>query len=278
MRLYLSCDMEGTAGVCSWMQCDPSNRHEYPIYRRYMTQEVRAAIEGARSAGVTDVTVNDSHWDMRNLLWDELPADVRVVSGGRKPFSMAEGLDAGGFGGAFFTGYHARVGDANGVLAHTYTADSLYNVRINGIACSEALLNAAMAGVYGIPLLLVSGDRVVVEHVKEHMPWVTGIVVKEGIGHYAADSITPKAAQAALRDGAARAIRDAAKAKPFTFEPPVTLEIDTTRVEHADFIELMPGFTRTAGRTVRFVHDDYRMIFRAFVCSFRLGGAASVTA
>ena len=278
MRLYVSCDMEGTAGVCSWMQCDPSNRHEYPVYRRYMAQEVRAAIDGARGAGATDVVINDSHWDMRNLLWDELPTDVRVISGGRKPFSMAEGLDAGGLDGAFFTGYHARVGAANGVLAHTYTADSLYNVRINGVPCSEALLNAAMAGLYGIPLLLVSGDRVVVEHVKEFMPWTTGIVVKEGIGHYAADSITPKAAQAALREGAARAIRDARNAKPFTFEPPITMEIDTTRVEQADFIELMPGFERVDGRTLRFAHNDYTMIFRAFVCAFRLGGAASAIA
>src|SRR5579884_2163133 len=199
---------------------------------------------------------------MRNLLWDELPPDVRVISGGRKPFSMTQGL-TGGFDGAFFTGYHARVGDANGVLAHTYTADSLYNVRINGVACSEALLNAAMAGQYGIPLLFVTGDRVIVEHVKEHLPWVTGVVVKEGIGHYAADSITPKAAQAAIRDGAARAIRDAKNAKPFTFEPPITMEIETTRVEDADFIELMPGFVRTNGRTVRFSHNDYTMIFRA---------------
>jgi len=277
MRLYVSCDMEGTAGVCSWMQCDPSNRHEYPIYRRYMSQEVRAAVDGARGAGVSDVVINDSHWDMRNLLWDELPADVRVISGGRKPFSMAEGLRAG-FDGAFFTGYHARVGAANGVLAHTYTADSLYNVRINGVLCSESLLNAAMAGIYGIPLLLVSGDRVVVEHVKEHMPWVEGVIVKEGIGHYAADSITPKAAQAALREAAARAIKNANSAKPFTFEPPITMEIDTTRVEQADFIELMPGFTRVNGRTLRFVHDDYNQIFRAFVCSFRLGGAATAVA
>lgn len=277
MRLYISCDMEGTAGVCSWMQCDPANRHEYPIYRRYMSQEVRAAIEGARNAGAADVVINDSHWDMRNLLWDELPADVRVISGGRKPFSMAEGL-GGGYDGAFFTGYHARVGAANGVLAHTYTADSLYNVRINGVLCSEALLNAAMAGTYGIPLLLVSGDRVVVDHVKDHMPWVEGVVVKEGIGHYAADSITPKAAQAALREAAARAIGNAKAAKPFTFEPPITMEIETTRVEQADFIELMPGFTRLDGRTVRFVHDDYNQIFRAFVCSFRLGGAATAVA
>lgn len=277
MRLYISCDMEGTAGVCSWMQCDPSNRHEYPIYRRYMSQEVRAAVDGARSAGSAEIVINDSHWDMRNLLWDELPGDVRVISGGRKPFSMAEGLGTG-FDGALFTGYHARVGAANGILAHTYTADSLYNVRINGVACSEALLNAAMAGLYGIPLLLVSGDRVVVEHVKEYMPWVEGVVVKEGIGHYAADSITPKAAQAALREGAARAVRNAKSAKPFTFEPPITMEIDTTRVEQADFIELMPGFERIDGRTLRFAHHDYHQIFRAFVCAFRLGGAASATA
>jgi D-amino peptidase len=259
------------------MQCDPSNRHEYPIYRRYMSQEVRAAVDGARAAGASEIVINDSHWDMRNLLWDELPHDVRVISGGRKPFSMTEGLRAG-FDGAFFTGYHARVGAANGVLAHTYTADSLYNVRINGIACSEALLNAAMAGAYGIPLLLVSGDRVVVEHVKEHMPWVEGLIVKEGIGHYAADSITPKAAQAAMREAAARAIRNASKAKPFTFDPPISMEIDTTRVEQADFIELMPGFERIDGRTLRFAHHDYDQIFRAFVCAFRLGGAATATA
>ena len=277
MRLYISCDMEGTAGVCSWLQCDPSNAHEYPIYRRYMSQEVRAAIDGARKGGAGEVVVNDSHWDMRNVLWDELPADVRMISGGRKPLSMTQGLGTG-FDGAFFTGYHAKAGDQDGVLAHTYTGETIYNVRVNGVACSEALLNAAMAGYYGIPLLLVTGDRVVVEHVKEHMPWVTGVIVKDGIGHYATNSLTPKAAQAAIREAAAQAVRDAAKAKPFTFEPPLTLEIDTTHVEQADFIELMPGYQRIAGRTVRFEASDYPSIFRAFVAAFRLGGAANARA
>lgn len=277
MRLYVSCDMEGTAGVCSWMQCDPSNTTEYPTYRTYMSQEVRAAIEGAREAGATQCVVNDSHWDMRNVLLDEMPQDVRVIFGSRKPFSMSQGMD-GEFGGAFFTGYHAKVGDENGVLAHTYTADVLYDVRINGVSCSEALLNAAMAGYFGIPLLLVTGDRVVVEHVRAHMPWVEGIVVKEGIGHYATDSLTPRAARAAIAAGAARAVRNASQAKPFTFEPPITMELVTARVEHADFIELMPGFRRTGGRTLVFANDDYREIFRAFVAAFRLGGAASAKA
>ena len=277
MRLYVSCDMEGTAGVCSWLQCDPSNTHEYPIYRRYMSQEIRAAIDGASKAGANDIVINDSHWNMRNVLWDEMPSGARVISGGRKPLSMTEGLGTA-FDGAFFTGYHARVGDENGVLAHTYTAETLYNVRVNGTACSEALLNAAMAGYYRIPVLLVTGDRVTIEHVREHMPWITGVIVKEGIGHYATDSMTPEAAQAAIRAAAEQAVRDASKARPFTFEPPLTLEIDTTHVEQADFIELMPGYRRTAGRTVRFDAPDYPTLFRAFVAAFRLGGAANVRA
>jgi D-amino peptidase len=277
MRLYLSCDMEGTAGICSWLQCDPSNAHEYPIYRRYMSQEVRAAIDGARKGGAKEIVVNDSHWDMRNVLWDELPADVRVISGGRKPFSMTQGLGAG-FDGAFFTGYHAKVGDRNGVLAHTYTAETIYNVRVNGTACSEALLNAAMAGYYGIPVLLVTGDRVTVEHVREYLPWIAGVIVKDGIGHYATDSMTPQAARAAIREAAAQAVRDASKTRPFTFEPPLRLEIDTASVEQADFIELMPGYQRTDGRTLRFDAPDYPALFRAFVAAFRLGGAANVRA
>ena len=87
--------MEGTAGVCSWKQCDPSDAYEYPIFRRYMTREVRAAIEGAREAGARAFVVNDSHWSMRNLLLDELPDDddLRVISGAPKPWSMMQGLD-----------------------------------------------------------------------------------------------------------------------------------------------------------------------------------------
>jgi D-amino peptidase len=154
-KLYLSCDMEGTAGVCSWQQCDPSDPHEYPTYRRYMTQEVRAAIDGARDAGIREVLVNDSHWDMRNLVWDELPHDddLRVISGTRKPCSMGQGLDAS-FGAAFLTGYHAKAGDA-ATLSHTFSPETIYAVTVNGTHCSEALLIAALAGSYGVPVVLI---------------------------------------------------------------------------------------------------------------------------
>lgn len=274
MKLYLSCDMEGTAGVCAWEQCDARTPHpEYGIYRGWMMREVRAAIDGAREAGATDVTVNDSHGPMRNVLFDELPDDVRVISGNRKPFSMVQNADAG-FDGAFFTGYHGAIGDADAVLCHTYSPGVIYNARVNGLPCSEATLNAALLGHFGVPLLLVTGDRTTVEGVQAQMPWVTGAIVKESIGHFASDSISPSASQALIREAARAAIVNRARAKPFLLDSPIALEIDVVRVEQADLIELIPGFVRIASRTVRLVHADYPTVFKAFVAAFRMGGLA----
>ncbi|HVS46917.1 MAG TPA: M55 family metallopeptidase [Verrucomicrobiae bacterium] len=274
MKLYLSCDMEGTAGVCAWEQCDARTPHpEYALYRTWMMREVRAAIDGAREAGATDVLVNDSHGPMRNVIFEELPDDVRVVSGNRKPFSMVQNADAG-FGGAFFTGYHGAIGDADAVLCHTYSPGVIYQARLNDMPCSEATLNAALLGHFGVPLLLITGDRTTVESAQGQMPWVTGAIVKESIGNFASDSISPLASQALIRDAARAAIANRANAKPFVLKAPLTLEIDVARVEQADLIEMIPGFSRVGSRTVRLVHDDYPTVFKAFVAAFRMGGLA----
>jgi D-amino peptidase len=277
MRLYISCDMEGTAGVCSWNQCNPDNRDEYPIYRRYMTGEVRAAIEGAKGAGATEFLVNDSHSSMRNLLWDELPSDVRLVSGSPKPYSMGEAIGSGGDA-VFLTGYHAKSGDRDGVLAHTFSDATVYRVMMNGTECSEALLVSALAGFHGIPVLLVTGDKTIVDETMRYLPWAVGVAVKESIGYYAIDSLTPQAAQDAIRNGAREAVGRRLNARPFTFGAPVEMLLETTRVENADFIELMPGFERAGGRSVRFVGKDYDAAYRAYVAAVRLGGLANAPA
>ena len=274
MKIFVSCDMEGTAGVSSWQQVDArAYTPEYAIFQKYMTGEVCAAIEGARSAGATEVLINDSHGPMRNLLLDELPHDVRVLFGNRKPLSMAQNLSRE-FAGAFFTGYHGSAGDLNATLSHTFTPSVVYEVRINGIACSEALLNAGVAGYFGVPVLLVTGDRTTVEGARSHMPWITGVVVKESIGNFAVDSLSPAAAREAIRAGAAQAMAAAPLAKPYAFASPVTMEIDLVGVQQADVIEVIPGFTRTGGRQVRLVHDDYLTVYRAFVAAFRTGAVA----
>ncbi len=273
MNVYISCDMEGTAGVSSWKQCDPGDAHEYPIFRRYMTREVRAAVEGAREAGARRILVNDSHWFMRNLLFDELPGDdeLRVVSGAPKPWSMAANIDAG-FDAAFFTGYHAKAGDV-ATLAHTYS-DDIYSVSVNGMPCSEALLNAALAGSFGVPVVLITGDRTIVEETTQALPWAVGVAVKDAIGYTSVNSMTPREAQRAIREGAREAIARIERASPFRFEPPFELTIETAAVEHADFVELMPGFERIGGRAVRFASAEYVPLFEAFVAATRIAAAA----
>lgn len=274
MKLYISADMEGTAAVCSWTQVDPTNTTEYPYYRRLMSQEVRAAIDGAREAGVRDVLINDSHSAMRNVLWEELPDDVRMIYGNRKPFSMAQGAD-GSFNAAFFTGYHAGIGTQDGVLDHTYTDETLRETRLNGRVCNEAMLNAAVLGLSGVPVVLVTGDRVAVEQMRSFLPWATGVVVKDSIGRYATNSLSPARARELIRAGAREAIGRVGEAKPLVFEPPIALDLDFVFTHNADYAEMIPGFERTGGRSVRFVHDDYRVVFKAYVCAYRLGAAAN---
>ncbi|MBV8197630.1 MAG: M55 family metallopeptidase [Candidatus Eremiobacteraeota bacterium] len=266
--------MEGVAGVCAWQQVDARNSHpEYAIYRRYYTQEVKAAIAGARDAGITEFLVNDSHGPMRNLLLEDFDSDVRVIFGNRKPFSMVQGAD-GGFAGAFFVGYHGAAGDADAVLCHTYTPSVIYNARLNGIRCSEATLNAALLGYYGVPLLLITGDRTTVEGVRREMPWVRGAIVKESIGNFAANSMLPDAACRLIRDAAAHAVRDASGGQLFRVQPPIALDVDLVTAAQAHLVATIPGFERTGSRSVRFVHDDYAVVFKSFVATWRLGSQA----
>lgn len=269
--------MEGTAGVCSWKQCDPDDAHEYPIFRRLMTLEVRAAIEGAREGGARRVVVNDSHWSMRNLLFDDLPEDdeLRVISGAPKPWSMTQGLDSH-FAGAFFTGYHAKAGDP-ATLSHTFS-EAIYRVAVNGTPCSEALLNAALAGSHGVPVLLITGDRTIVEECARAMPWVVGVAVKDAIGFSAVNSLTPRAARDAIRAGAREAMERIELARPFTFDPPFELTVETAGVEHADFVELMPGFVRIGARAVRFTSGEYPALLEAFLAATRIAAAANAPA
>lgn len=275
MHLYISADMEGTAGVCSWNQVNPTNTHEYPYYRRLMTLEVAAAIAGARSVEPCEVLVNDSHWDMSNLLADELPHDVRTITGARKPLSMVQGA-SGDL--AFFTGYHGAIGARDAVLAHTYYSDVLYRLTINGTRCCEALLNAAYLGEAGIPVGLVTGDRTSVEGTAAFLPWAKTAIVKESIGYYAAETLHPAAAREIIAEGAAQAVRDRAAMQPFTIAPPIEMVIETVGVEHADFIELLPNFSRVAGRTLVRTSANFHEAFAAFLAAMRLAAAASAPA
>jgi D-amino peptidase len=270
MRVYISVDMEGVAGVVHEDQTDPTEpRHsgEYNRFRRLMTNEANAAIAGALEAGANAVLVNDSHWLMRNLLAEELNPKAELMSGGPKRLSMVEGID-GGFDAAMFVGYHAKAGTTNATIDHTYTS-RVYEARINGQPVGELALNAAMAGVHGVPVALVSGDQALAAEAKALLgTGIETVVVKEAVGRFAAKSLAPAVACERIRSGAAAALRR--KHVPFTFTSPIRLEVDFIVSQMADMAELVPGSSRTGGRAVSYAGEDYREVFRAWRAMYNL--------
>lgn len=275
MKIYISADMEGIAGITSQEQTNPVGQPEYAYSCKLMTGEVRAACEGAMAAGAVQILVNDSHWNMRNIIHEELPPEVRLIRGSLKPLSMVQGIDPS-FDAAAFVGYHAPVGTQDAILDHTYTDETLYDVRINGEICSEARLNAAVAGYYGVPVVFLSGDQNACADARSFLPWAETVEVKRAIGRYAAASLSPQTARAAIKAGIERALREAEpKAKPYAFARPIALELTFTSTAKTDMAELLPGAQRLSGRTLHFVHDDYLTVYKAFRAMMSLGGSVA---
>jgi D-amino peptidase len=272
MRVYISVDMEGIAGVVHEDQTDPIEpRHagEYNRFRRLMTNEANAAIAGALEAGAETVLVNDSHWLMRNLLAEELNPAAELLSGGPKRLSMVEGID-GGFDAAMFIGYHARAGTRNATIDHTYTS-RVHEARLNGQPVGELALNAAMAGVHGVALALVSGDQALAAEARALLgDGIEAVVVKQAVGRFAARSLAPAVACQRIREGAARALRR--RHAPFVLKAPINLEVEFALTQMADMAELVPGSSRAGGRTVGYKGDDYREVFRAWRAMYNLAG------
>jgi D-amino peptidase len=270
MRVYISVDMEGIAGVVHEDQTDPiqpQHAGEYNRFRRLMTNEANAAVAGALEAGATRVLVNDSHWLMRNLLIEELHPGAELLSGGPKRRSMVEAIDTG-FDVAMFIGYHARAGTQDATIDHTYTS-RVYEVRVNGDPVGELGLNAAMAGVFGVPVALVSGDQALAAEARSLLGGsIETVVVKEAVGRFAARSVSPATACDRIRAGAAEALQRSHR--PFTLPSPIRLEVDFVETQMADMAELVPGSSRVHGRTVSYTGDDYREVFRAWRAMYNL--------
>lgn len=270
MRVYLSVDMEGVAGVVHEDQTnpiDPRCAGEYGRFRQLMTAEANAAVEGALAAGATRVLVNDSHWEMRNLLAEQLHPAAELVSGSTKPRSMLEGIDAG-FDAACFIGYHARAGTPHAILDHTYT-DRIFRVRLNGTEVGELGINAALAGRFGVPVAVVSGDQALAAECSALLgPGTRAVVVKHAVARHGARSVPPAEACRMISEGVSAGLRNLPA--PWTVASPSTIEVEFCSTHHADMAELVPESERVGGRTVRVSHADYAETFRAFRALYNL--------
>jgi D-amino peptidase len=258
--VFISVDMEGIAGIVHLHQV-MRGTPEYEHSCRLMTAETNAAVAGARGAGATRFVVNDSHADMRNFLLEELDDGVEVISGADKPYSMGAGLDPT-FEVAFFVGYHAPVGSERAIMDHTYGGRTIYALRVNGREQSEATLNAALAGSFGVRTALVTGDQATIDEAAAELPGIEGVVVKQALGRQAARSLHPIEACRRIEAGAYRAYAKRTGRPLYRPKGPFTLEIDWMNANMADLCVQIPDVQRAGGRTVRYRATDYQTCYQ----------------
>ena len=266
MKIFLSSDMEGTAGVVDWEQC-VGDGPQAAAGRKLLLDEVNAAIEGAMAGGATEVVVNDSHSTMRNLPPDALAGEASYISGSHKPLYMMQGLDAS-FDAVLFVSYHGSVGAPAG-LSHTYSPRVVVEARLDGVVTGEAGINALVAAHYGVPVVLVTGDRCACDETAVLIPGVHAAVVKEPVSRTAAHSLHPSRARALIRDTAEKAVAGAAAAGP----PPLasaTLEVSVRTTDIAEAASWARGVDRTGPRELRIHGENALATYRSFCAAILL--------
>lgn len=259
-KIYVSADMEGVAGVVTADQLGPQG-FEYERFRGFMTDEVLAAIEGARTAGATEFLVSDSHGNGENLLIERFPKDVQVVRSWPRPLAMMQGID-GSFEAVLFVGYHASTTNAEGVRAHTMSSAHLADLRLNGISVPEAGLNAAIAGRFGVPVAMITGDDAIVKEAQALLGPIAGAVVKWNYGFHSARTLTPQASCDLIRETARRTVSERRYARPYVVSAPVTLDLRFKNYRPAEVLAYLPIVERTDAHAIRFKGRDILEVSR----------------
>jgi len=250
LKVFISVDMEGIAGVVTDQQLGPSG-FEYQRFREFMTAEALAAIEGARAAGATEIVVADSHGNMQNLLIDRFPADVRVVRGPGRPLSMMHGIDST-FHAVVFIGYHSGTTNLDGVRAHTFSSAHYTGVTLNGVEVSESGFNAAVAGHFGVPVVAIAGDNAAVAELQALIPGVAGATVKEAIGFHSALTRTPEAAQRLIREAVRTGVSRRGEIRPHRVAGPYQLEVSFKHYRAAELLGYLPIVERLTAHRIRY--------------------------
>lgn len=254
LKIYISVDMEGVAGVVTADQLVPGG-FEYERFRHFMTNETLAAVQAAKGSGAAEIVVSDSHGNGENLLIDEFPKDVRIVRSWPRHGSMMAGLDST-FDAAFFIGYHASTTNMRGVRAHTFSSAHLTRVSLNGNAVTEGEFNAAYAGALGVPVIFASGDDAALEELKSRLGNIETAETKKNLSFHSAETLTPEASCERIGAGVKAALARLHDFKPYLIKTPVTLEISFKNYMPAQMLSYLRIVQRVDSHTIRFVGKD----------------------
>ncbi len=261
LKVFISVDMEGLTGVVD-REDTGSSGSQYQYFRKVMTKEANAAIEGALAAGATEVVVRDSHGSKTNLLPEELNRNALLVRGlAPGPKNMMLPIDAS-FDAAIFIGYHAKAGTPDAILEHTSNGN-VSDFSINGVSLPEGGYNALIAGLYNVPVVFVAGDKAVCEQMEGLVGDIETVAVKEAIGPVAVN-LHPEVARERIREGVEKAVRNRAQYKPYTLSPPYTMKLQLKREETINDGALYPGATRTGDWEITYTSSDLLEVLKAF--------------
>jgi D-amino peptidase len=266
MKVWISCDMEGVAGIVDWSQCTPDDPVAYARGCALMLAEVNAAIDGAVAAGAEEIVVNDSHGRMFNLDPAQLHGRASYLAGRHKPLYMMQGLDEG-VDAAFLVGYHGSISGSPSAMSHTYNPEVFSGARVNGQWVGESGLNALVTQHYGVPIALVSGDQVTRTETLPVAPDAEYVVVKESITRFSALNVHPDVSCDLIREAAQRAVEKVAAGDVAvaSIDSPVRLELDHHTGDMAEVATWVDGVERIGERTVLITGDDLVGVFQRFV-------------
>lgn len=264
MKILISADMEGITGVTMWDQVTPGHP-EYARFRRLMTADINAAVRGALAGGADEVIVSDGHWNGSNILVEELDPRASLSSGAPSQFSMMQGIDRG-VSGVIFAGYHARQGSYPAVLDHTWSDTCVAGVWLSGLPAGEYTLNAALAGHYGVPVLMATGDQTACAQIVEQLGAVETAVVKQATGRFSALCLPPDSTSLLIERAAQQAVQRLVQKRipaPYKVNVPVNIDVELVSSDMADRAMLMPGVARE-GLRVSFAAQDMPAAYATF--------------
>jgi D-amino peptidase len=271
LKIYISADMEGVVGAVTGDQLGPTG-FEYARFREFMTAEVNAACQAAFAEGATEIVVSDSHGNGENLLIEKLPSNITVVRSWPRPLGMMGGIDET-FDGAIFIGYHSSTSNPQGVRAHTLSSARLTDVKLNGNSVSEGAINAALAGHFNVPIIMVSGDDAAVKEVTDVVGPIEGAVVKWAYSFHSARTLMPETAYQLIREKVTRAMKRIKDFKPHKLKTPVQVDVSFKNYRPAEMLAYLPIVKRIDSHSVRFMAKDIveASSFLQFITSYEPG-------
>lgn len=259
MKVYISADIEGVAGVVHGEHTlRDGKEHDYA--RTLMTDEVNACIKGALEAGADEIIVNDSHGTMRNIYPDRLHSKAKLLMGSPKKLAMVEGVTED-YDAALFVGYHTMAG-SNGILNHTFSGRVIRAVRVNSIEMGEFGLNALVASYFNVPVVFVSGCDLLAKEARSLMPDIKTAVVKESISRTAALNLSPSESCTLIQQKTSESLKEIGSQTPLHMDGPFTVEIEFLNTGFADAVEIVPLYERCNSLTVSFTNEDWLHCYR----------------